>query len=181
MREIEVKAKVRNIKSLIDKAKHLGIIFSDPFAQVDTTYETKLSKHDPDWNIFRIRKQGNKTILTMKYKASTRSRDNHERESIIENALEVADMLERVGYSRGVTIRKNRKIAKYNNLEICLDEVDDLGTFIEIEKLADDNANVDTIQSELWNILLELGIDPKDRVHKGYDSLMYKFIKTKNK
>ena len=113
----------------------------------------------------------------MKYKASSRSRDNHERETVVEDAKEVADMLERVGYSLGVRIRKTRKTAKYNDLEICLDEVDDLGTFIEVEKLANDEADVDAIQAELWNILSELGIDTKDRIHKGYDTLMHELLK----
>ncbi len=176
MREIEVKARVNNIKDLLDKASELGISFGEPTVQDDTTYETKLSKNDPNWNIFRIRKQGNKIILTMKYTASTRSRDNHERETIIENAKDVSDMLERVGYTLGVRICKKRRTAKYNKLEICLDEVDNLGSFIEVEKLADDEADVDAIQSELWSILLELGVGQEERVHEGYDTLMYKFL-----
>lgn len=176
MREIEVKARVKNLQGLLSKANKLGIIFNESIVQVDTTYETKLEYDNPDWNIFRIRKQGNKNILTMKYKASSRSRDNHERETVIEDAKEVEHMLERVGYSLGVRIRKTRKIAKYKDLEICLDEVDDLGTFIEVEKLADDNADVDAIQNELWGILSKLGIDPEDRVHKGYDTLMYDLL-----
>ncbi len=178
MREIEVKAKVKNLKSLLNKSNQIGIYFGEPVVQEDTTYETLLPKDNPDWNIFRIRKQGNKIILTMKYKASSRSRDNHERETVIEDAKEVADMLERVGYSFGVRIRKTRKIANYNDLEICLDEVDELGTYIEVEKLANDEADVDAIQAELWNILSELGIDSKDRIHKGYDTLMHELVKT---
>ncbi len=178
MREIEVKAKVKSIETLLNKSNKIGIVFGEPVVQEDTTYETTLAYGNPDWNIFRIRKQGDRFILTMKYKASSRSRDNHERETVIEDAEEVADMLERVGYSFGVRIRKTRKVAKYNNLEICLDEVDELGTFIEVEKLANDEADVEAIQAELWNILLELGIDPKDRIHKGYDTLMHELIKT---
>lgn len=178
MREIEVKARVTNLKSLLNRADKLGISLGEPVVQEDTTYETALSRENPDWNIFRIRKQGNKIILTMKYKASSRSRDNHERETVIEDAKEVAGMLERVGYSYGVRIRKTRRTAKYNNLEICLDDVDGLGTFVEVEKLANDEADVDAIQSELWNILLELGVDSEDRVHKGYDTLMHELAAT---
>lgn len=179
MREIEVKAKVRDLKNLLENAKQLGIRFGESITQEDVTYETALPKDDPDWNIFRIRTQGNKFILTMKYAASSRSRDNHERETKIEDAKEVADMLERVGYSFGVRIHKTRKIAKHRGLEICLDEIDELGTFIEVEKLADDNADVDSIQKELWELLVELGVDPKDRVHKGYDTLMHELVASK--
>lgn len=127
MREIEVKASVKNKKALIDAAKKLGIHFGGPVHQEDTIYECELPKTDSAWNIFRIRRQDGKSILTMKYKASTRSRDNHERETLIEDAEQVADMLERVGYARGVRVTKKRCTAKYQGLEICLDEVKELG------------------------------------------------------
>jgi adenylate cyclase class 2 len=176
MREIEVKARLRAKEDLFKKAATLGITFNEPVIQEDVTYETLLSKGDPAWNIFRIRKQGENTILTMKYKASTRSRDNHERETLVENATEVVDMLERLGYSYGVRIKKTRQVAKYNELEICVDEIDGLGWFVEIEKLASDDASVDEIQDELWIILQKLGVSPDDRVHKGYDTLMHELL-----
>ena len=177
MREIEVKAHLRDMESFLKQASAKGIVFGPSVIQDDTTYETTMPYDDPAWNIFRIRQQGGTSILTMKYKASSRSRDNHERETVIEDAEQVADMLARVGYTIGVRIRKTRKTARYQGLEICLDEVDDLGAFVEIEKLASDEADVDAIQKDLWEILLELGVEPNDRVHKGYDTLMHEALK----
>jgi adenylate cyclase class 2 len=173
MREIEVKARLKDKKLFLQKASQKGIVFGPPVVQEDATYETKTPYDDPSWNIFRLRKQGDKTILTMKYKASTRSRDNHERETAVGDAEQAADMLERLGYSLGVRVRKQRQTAMYQGLELCLDEVDELGLFVEVEKLADEQSDVDTIQSQLWELLLGLGVDPKDRVHKGYDTLMH--------
>lgn len=179
MREIEVKAQLRNKDAFLKKAREKGIRFDDPIAQEDTTFETTIPYDDPRWNIFRIRKQDGKIILTMKYKASTRSRDNHERETTIQDADQVADMLERVGYSLGVHIRKSRRLAHYEEFELCLDEVDELGFFVEVEKLAEEDADVDIIQSQLWQLLLELGVKPEDRIHKGYDTLMHEHLKHK--
>lgn len=173
MREIEVKARLQNKDSFLKTASGMGISFGEPITQDDVTYESTLPKDDPRWNIFRIRKQEGKIILTMKYKASVRPRDNHERETIIGDADQVADMLERLGYFRGVHIRKSRQIAKYSGLELCIDEVDKLGAFVEVEKLTDEKADVDKIQSELWALLLKLGIDSNNQVHKGYDTLMH--------
>ena len=180
MREIEVKARLQNKENLLLKAKELGIEFGPVIAQDDTTYETTTPKDNPNWNIFRIRKEDGISILTMKYKASTRRRDNHERESVIDNAKDVADMLERVGYHKGVRIRKTRQIANLNDIEICLDEVERLGSFIEIEKIAPDDANVDDVQNSLWAMLEQLGINPEDRVFKGYDSLMRELVDAEN-
>ena len=178
MREIEVKAKLKDKDSFLEAAKKLGIQFGDIVFQEDKTYETTLPYGDSNWNIFRLRKQGNKTILTMKHKASTRSRDNYEYETIIENEDETIKILERLGYKFGIGINKKRRIAKYNDLELCLDEIEKLGSFVEVEKLANDDADVDIIQSELWNLLNKLGIVDSDRVHKGYDTLMHELEKS---
>jgi adenylate cyclase class 2 len=179
MREIEVKAVLKDRESFLKKASERGIIFGDPIIQEDTTYETTIPHSDPLWNIFRIRKQGDEVILTMKYKASTRSRDNHERETVIQDTDQVADMLERVGYSLGVCIRKSRRIAHHEELELCLDEIDGLGSFVEVEKLGEEDADVDAIQSQLWKLLLDLGISSQDRTHKGYDTMMHELVKSK--
>lgn len=176
MREIEVKARVSNIKILIDNASKMGIYFGKTIIQEDTIFEPDMPKEDPNWNIFRIRKQDDKFLLNMKYKASQSSQDNHELETLIDNPTEVAHMLDRLGYPFGVNIRKKRRTAKYKNLEICLDEVYKLGNFIEIEMLCKDEVNVENVQLELWDVLLKLGIKPKDRVYKGYDTLMHDFL-----
>jgi len=173
MREIEVKAKLLDKKSFLAAAEKLNIKFSNIITQIDTTYETAISYDDPNWNIFRIRKQDDKLILTMKHKASTRSRDNYEYETLIENELEVIKMLERLGYVRGVTINKKRRIAKHKDIELCIDEIDELGDFVEVEKLAEDDADVDKIQNTLWELLVSMGVKPADRVYKGYDTLMH--------
>lgn len=173
MREIEVKAKLKDKKTFLEKALKKGIDFGEPVVQDDITYETTTPYNDPNWNIFRIRRQKSRTILTMKYKASDRSRDNHERETIVEDAEQIAEMLVRVGYLPGVRIQKSRQTAKYQGMEVCLDEVVGLGAFVEVEKLADDKADVDEIQKELWSLLLELGVESNDRIHKGYDTLMH--------
>jgi adenylate cyclase, class 2 len=179
MREIEVKARLKSTALFLEKATQKGIEFGAPIIQDDTTYETTIPYDDPAWNIFRIRRQDNKTILTMKYKASDRSRDNHERETTVGNAGQIADMLLRLGYSKGVHIRKSRQTAKINQIELCLDTLDNLGTFVEAEMLVADDADVDSIQNELWKLLLDLGVDPSDRIHKGYDTLMHEYLQNK--
>jgi len=179
MREIEVKARVSNIKILIDTASKMGIYFGKTIIQEDTIFEPDIPKEDPNWNIFRIRKQEEKIILTMKYKASKSSNDNYELETIIDNPKTVRQMLNRLGYPSCLNIRKKRRIAKYNNLEICLDEVYKLGNFIEIEMLCKNEVNVADVQLQLWDVLLKLGIKPNDRVYKGYDTLMHELLSSK--
>ena len=57
--------------------------------------------------IYRVRKQADKVILTIKHKASSRSRDNYEYKTVVEDAAETIKILERLGYTFG--IGKNKK------------------------------------------------------------------------
>ena len=137
MREIEVKAKLRDKTDFLRQAQKLGVVFESPIVQSDTVFECALEHDDPNWNIFRLRNQNGSTILTMKHKASDRSRDNFEYETSIGEVDQVIKILERLGYKKSVSINKKRSIAKYNDLELCLDEVEELGSFVEIERMAE--------------------------------------------
>ncbi len=77
-----------------------------------------------------------------------------------------------MGYYEAIKMTKKRQKCKHKDLTICLDEVEELGAFIEIEKLTSDK-NVVEIQNELFKFLEELGIQKNDIAHKGYDILLY--------
>lgn len=178
MREIEVKARLRDQVAFLAAAQRKGIVFGDAFEQYDTTYESPLDHDHPDWSIFRIRRQKNVTIFTMKYAASERPRDNHEHETTVGDEAEIIRMVEHLHFHKGVDIRKRRRTARYNGFELCLDDVQHIGTFVEVEKLAADDADVDAIQGELWRLLTSLGVHDSDREFKGYSRLMHDYVAT---
>ncbi len=82
------------------------------------------------------------------------------------------DALVLLGYHKAISVYKNRTKAKYKDMEICLDEVDHLGSFIEVEKITEGDG--DAVQEELFNFLETLGVKRDDRVINGYDTLMYR-------
>lgn len=68
---------------------------------------------------------------------------------------------------------KKRQKATSNDVMVCLDSVDGLGDFVELERLIGVEEDDLAVQNELRNIMLGLGMDGKDRVLKGYDVLMW--------
>lgn len=172
MREIEVKARLKDKAGFLKRAEQLGITFGPVISQTDTIFLGEHSEHDPEWNIFRLRKEKDKALLTMKYKASSRAYDRHERELEVSDEKSMTDILARVGYIEDISYTKHRQVAKYNTVELCLDEVEDLGWFVEAEILTDDTADADAVQAELWELLQQLGIKPADRLDKTYNELM---------
>jgi adenylate cyclase class 2 len=174
-KEIEVKAKVKDLKILGDKLESMGIILSDPIIQNDETFVDEnfgnYGEFHSGKNVLRIRENNEKFIFTLK-----QSQDNEldciEKETIISNPLELREALILMGYKSMVKIHKIRRKAQYGDYEICLDSVKELGDFIEVEIITD-SQNSETTQNELFQFLESLGIKNEDRVINGYDTLIY--------
>lgn len=68
-------------------------------------------------------------------------------------------MLTALGWQEVVTVDKVRLESKTEDYTICVDEVAELGLFIELEVLAEDDANTDNIQQQMHSFLKNLKID----------------------
>jgi adenylate cyclase class 2 len=175
-KEIEVKARVTDSKKLFDQIKSLNITLSPEIIQNDETFvDQNFGDYDrvqSGKNILRIRKNNGKYIFTLK-QPQKNELDCIEKETEIADPEEFRDALIIMGFKPAVKINKVRRKAKYLDYEICIDEVENLGTFIEVEKITDDSDDSDKVQEELFHFLESLGIDKKDQEFHGYDTLIY--------
>jgi len=174
MNEIEVKAKAGNINKIRKHLESLGCKFSDVMKQDDVIF----TKPEVDFlnskkgDVFlRIREQNGKNLLTLKQQ-NQNELDNIEKElEICDNAM-MAEIMGIIGFREVVKVSKKRIKTKYGNLEICLDQVESLGDFIEVEKISDENS--ENVQNELFDFLKSLGVKESDQVLVGYDTMIYK-------
>lgn len=173
VKEIEVKARVANFKLLLEKLENLGCKISPPITQNDTVYlPNGITFKDISFgsNALRIRIQDGTALLTLKQRQKVEL-------SAIEAETEITDvsntrrMIELLGYYEAIKINKKRRTTQYKEYSICLDEVETLGNFIEVELFSQDDGA--KIQEELFSFLKSLGIKDRDRERKGYDTLMY--------
>ena len=174
-KEIEVKARVSDLSELIKKLESLGVAFSEPITQNDETFVDEnygdYDKFQPGKNVLRIRENKGKFIFTLKQPQSNEL-DCFERETEITDPREFKEALLLMGYKPVVEIHKIRRKAKYKDYEICLDDVKELGAFVEVEKITD-NEDADKVQDELFNFLETLGVSKDNREIHGYDTLVY--------
>jgi adenylate cyclase, class 2 len=177
MKEIEVKIELDNADQVASKLKELGCQFSEPVIQDDRIFipnGTSLPANR-GVNVLRLRKQQDKFILTLK-QALTGQLDCIERETAVSDPEQTILMFKDLGFYEVARVTKERTKTKFNELEICLDKVEKLGTFIEVEKLVpeegcDDKKSL-AVQTELLEFLSNLGLDLKKRVNTGYDNLL---------
>ena len=178
MKEVEVKAKVDNLDALKEKLVQMGCVFSEPLVQKDKIYLHKSMKFSDMGRgkvILRIRRSDDKATLNLK-KQLENELDNIEEELVIDNAEAGTRILKYLDFDEVVRVSKRRTKGKLNDLKICLDDVDELGTFIEVEKMTEDEDSL-KIQEELFEFLESLGVKRESGVLKGYDTLIEEKMK----
>lgn len=80
------------------------------------------------------------------------------------------EILEELGYEERLQLNKSRILIKYKDYQVCLDTVEGLGNFIEVEKISAENSKV--VQHELHDFLKQLGV-PEDQFESHpYDELV---------
>ena len=134
MKEVEVKARVQDIEALKDKLVLLWFFFSQQLFQHDRIYlSNDMAYMDiKQWTVsLRIRNSNGKYSMTLKRKWEDEL-DSIHREVGIDDSEQAAEILKYMWYYQVVEISKVRQKASYNGLTICLDEVDGLGSFIDV-------------------------------------------------
>ncbi len=176
--EIEVKAKLKDKAAVMGKLAALGCKFSDVKIQDDVVWVEKTGSLEDFLSnkvFLRIRIQdGEKVIMTAKSpkaKEGNESLVKREHEVIVSSANEARNILSMLGLQEAVQVVKKRQTAKYAGYEICMDEIEGLGSFIELEKIAEEK-DAAQIQKQMFEFLGTIGILPEDQVKKGYDILM---------
>ncbi len=151
MLELEMKAKIDKynrgrVEQITKKAVFLGerleedIYFSSPIKNFKESDEA-----------LRIRKSEGNTILTYKGpKIDKISKSREEIETFVSGDIKV--ILERLGFNKFIEIKKKRKLYRYNEFMISIDDVEGLGEYIEVELKSEKKEDVKKIE-HLFDIL----------------------------
>ena len=174
MKEVEIKARLRDKEKIIEKLKTLGCTFEPAITQSDVVYAKNLGTveiFNANDVFLRIRVKGNGKILFTIKQRGVNDLDALEHEVEVSSKEEMKKAILLMGYKEAVRVSKTRVVTHYDGCEICIDDVEDLGQFIEMEKLTEEGDS-EAIQAELFKFFESIGITKEDRVFSGYDILM---------
>ncbi len=172
-REIEVKYRVESLAPLLDALRQRGLALTSPVRQDDQAYAQcgwsyGMSKLGVPFA--RLRTENGRHLFTLK-----RPTDNEM--ACLEFETEVADRgqmhaaLQHMGFYPTVRIVKTRRQARYGQMSICLDEVEGIGSFLEIEQLVGPEQAGETVQEELHAFARSLDVALR-RTAETYDTLV---------
>lgn len=178
-REIEIKLKAKNLDELENNLIKAGCVFSEPISQYDVIYSQggdsgvrPNGKAEEGHLAIRIRREGGIVKFTLKQQKSNEM-DNLEYETKIDDAEALNKILGALKWKPQLEVKKVRKKGMLGEYEICLDRVEGLGEYLEVEKMTKDDVNPDEVRKELFLAIKPFGLTEEDEETRGYDTLIY--------
>lgn len=167
--EIEIRAKINNLEKIEQNIIKLGAKLIKETKQVDEYFgEINLYQKIGYSFLMRVRDEEDKKFMTYKGAESKKDGVWEEYEFEIDDTKKSTDMFEAMGLEKIIVVNKYRKEYKFNDLTICLDAIDGLGDFIEIEFLNDKDFN----KNNLKKLMQKLNIKEDKIIHKGYVTML---------
>ncbi len=174
--EIELRFKVKNLKLIENKLINLKAKFIKNKKQIDKYFgEINLYKKINYSFLLRIRQEGDKVFLTYKGDNFKKAGVWQEYDFLIKDSKKAELMIKDMGFDEVITVNKIRKEYSLNSLNICLDEIEGLGQFIEIEYLSESSNS----KKKHFDLIKRLGIEKNEIIHKGYVTMLLEKDKSK--
>lgn len=118
----------------------------------------------------RLRTQDGRHLFTLK-----RPTDNElaclEFETEVADRDQMHEAIQHMGFYPTVRIVKTRRTARFGELSLCLDNIEHIGAFLEIEKVIGPGQSGEAVQAELHTFASSLGVE-LERTTDTYDSLI---------
>ena len=154
--EVEIKSRCENFNLIQKKIKELGATLDTIEIEQDIYYNHPSRDFKETDEAFRIRSTDDKNILTYKGpKLGGLSKTRHESETKFDSFDEMQNIRTSLGFKETGSVKKERTIYKLEDISFCLDRVDGVGDFIEIEKIGFER---EKIESELFALAKKLDL-----------------------
>jgi adenylate cyclase class 2 len=169
--EVEMKVRVEDLESMKKKLESLGARFQSAMEQRDEYFKPRgfesRAQGPGDW-IVRVRRSGADKMLTLKALTEI-SGAWVEHETGIVNEKEMRSILENMGLLNVFTLNKNRIRGRLDEFELCLDDVRELGKFLEV---ALESEEKEAARDRIIDFLKGLGIEDKNIERRGYGEII---------
>ncbi|MBI3688214.1 MAG: CYTH domain-containing protein [Actinobacteria bacterium] len=173
MREIEVKYRVQDTEALMVVLKTRGIELGAPVYQDDQAYApTGWSYGDSKLGVsfVRLRTVDGRHAFTLKRPAEN-ALACEEHETAVADREQMHRAILTMGFYPTVRIAKVRRTAVLADFSLCVDEVEGIGHFLELERMVPGDVSSEAVQAGLAVFVASLGIEA-ERTEETYDSLV---------
>ncbi len=175
MIEVEIRTIVKNPSELEDKLSQNYRLIKQK-RQVDEYFlhPSRNFYQNPDIReYFRIRTEGTNSILAYHKAHIKDGKKTHtdEYEVKTDDSTKLKEILLNLSFKPFVTVTKNRQVFDCGDFEACLDHIEELGYFLEIEAKKD-FGDIPQTEQECFNFLKKIGVDYLPAPDKGYPDMI---------
>ena len=177
--EVELKLKIRDKAEVSAALKQLGFTETELVVETDTYYTAAHHDFAALDEALRIRSIENlhtkeqSAVITYKgAKLDQTSMTRKELETEIGDAETGREILEHIGFVPVPPVEKQRQYWKNGTITACVDNVKGLGDYLELEILADEEAQRVEALEQLERIMTQLGYCMQDTTRTSYISML---------
>ncbi|MDH7509020.1 MAG: class IV adenylate cyclase [Methanomassiliicoccales archaeon] len=161
MLEIEVKSPCSDIGRVKSHLESIGASRVGTSRQVDIYFTHPLRRFAVTDEALRIRKEGDRCTLVYKGpKIDSETKTREEIEVEVSDCDLISSILKKLGFDIAGKVTKERTVYRTGALIVCLDEVEDLGSFVEIEYAGED---FEKGKGEILSLMKELRLSHNER------------------
>lgn len=173
--EVESKVKLDSseLDALLTELAGLGVHLGDIEQQKDVYFKAQGFRdrvQGPGDYLIRLRYTDGKTVLNMKH-LTTQDGVWNEVETPVQEGSVVEEIITEIGAEPAVTVTKKRRMTRAAGLEIIIDEIEELGTFLELS-VEGDNLDVTAARQTINDFLKKLGVAPERVELRGYPTIL---------
>ncbi|MBI3891933.1 MAG: class IV adenylate cyclase [Candidatus Wallbacteria bacterium] len=167
-RNVELKAKVVSLDSVLQAARRLGATDEGVDEQVDRYYTVSADGRER----VKLRTSSRKPAELVTYRRPEDSTVRASEYAItpVRNAAAQACLVP--PGQPIVVVRKKRHLLLLDNVRVHLDEVEELGTFVELEAVVGPAHDETDCHSQVHRIAAALGLREEDRLATSYSDLL---------
>ena len=163
MIEVEVKAHAPNLDEIAEKLIKIGARRVKEEYQEDLYFNAPHRDFAQTDEALRIRKikSGSSEEIYITYKGPKMDKVSKTRKEIevaVEDPLKVAEIFENLSFRPVATVHKNRIIYTIGELIVTLDEVQGVGSFVEVEKEIEEGKDTQEALNEIFETYSKIGI-----------------------
>lgn len=178
--EIEIKLKLKDNKPLLEFLKEKGSFQYEKNQRDEyfTPAHRDFIKEKPVKEWLRLRKEENKYSLNYKnwhIEADGKSYHCDEYEVKLDDIGKTKKIFKALDFKPLIVVNKKRKVFVFKDYEIALDEVDELGDYIEVEYIArESGVSAKEVADKMKKFIEKTGCQILEQDFKGYPFLLLK-------
>ncbi len=177
MTEIEIKVQIEKSQDLLAFLSQEAKLVKEEL-QIDEYFSPRESSFldaEPVKEWLRLRNENNVSSINYKswyYDADGKSSHCDEYETTIGSLAELRSILRALKFEPIITVHKQRRSYLYKEYEVSLDEVKDLGSFVEIELKSEKEQDPHDVTEGMMTFLQRFSVGVVSRDFKGYPKLL---------